>query len=199
MMEAEVIRLLSVERVQYHRQGCTDFEALERYSKYQDLRSALLTPISHTEVMLRNGLSERLDRRFGPHWYMAAGFRRLLADAQLDRLDQAIASLAGRAPTAPLVISHLSMGFWRYLLARRYDRELWTPTLRLAFVAGVKRDDVADRVEAIQDARNRVAHHKRLAEDPRETVRKCQFVVNCLSPHVSPWFLRATPEALRPV
>ena len=62
------------------------------------------------------------------------------------------------------VIAELSFGFWRYLVAKRYQATAW-PALQQAFPlhpagSSAPRVDVDDRMQRIHVLRNRIAHHE---------------------------------------
>lgn len=61
-----------------------------------------------------------------------------------------------------MTIAELNFGFWRYLLARRYEATLWTPALRHAFpnLAPRSRTTVYRSVSELHLLRNRIAHHE---------------------------------------
>jgi len=57
-----------------------------------------------------------------------------------------------------------SFGFWRYLVAKRYQTTAW-PALQKAFLhhpvgPSAPRHDVEDRMQRIHVLRNRIAHHE---------------------------------------
>lgn len=62
------------------------------------------------------------------------------------------------------IISELHFGFWRFLLASRYESTLWTHHLRHGFpnLKPQSRTVVYEAIESINTLRNRVAHHKPL-------------------------------------
>jgi hypothetical protein len=83
----------------------------------------------------------------------------------------------GRPITSGRLVSELTFGFWRYLLAARYERTLWTPALRHAFphLRSHRRVDVARPVERLNHLRNRIAHYepiypRRLDLDQRDAL-----------------------------
>lgn len=62
------------------------------------------------------------------------------------------------------VIAELSFGFWRYLVAKRYQATAW-PALQKAFPlhpdgSAAPRVDIDDRMQRIHVLRNRIAHHE---------------------------------------
>jgi hypothetical protein len=134
------------------------------------------------EVILRNALHEQMSAMHhalglpgtwfdDPRRTLDARLR-LRIDAARDRVVQ-----QGRVATQGRLVSELTFGFWRYLLASRYETQLWTPALRHAFphLATRRRADVARPVERLHHLRNRIAHHepiypRRLDLDERDAL-----------------------------
>ena len=76
------------------------------------------------------------------------------------------------------VVAELSLGFWKGLFGRKYEHGLWGPTLkRTCPNRTVTRSAVASQLEAIYQARNRLAHHEPVLHKRfRETVGAIKFV-----------------------
>ncbi len=59
------------------------------------------------------------------------------------------------------VIAEITLHFWKRLYGPDYEHSLWRPTLKRTFPdKSVKRSTVADHLENIYQARNRLAHHE---------------------------------------
>lgn len=134
------------------------------------------------EVILRNALHDRMSERHregglpgtwfdDPLGLLEARAHEDIAAAR-DRIER-----QRRVVTPDRLVSELSFGFWRYLLASRYETQLWTPTLRHAFphLRTRRRSDVARPVERLHHLRNRIAHHepiypRRLDLDERDAL-----------------------------
>jgi hypothetical protein len=101
-----------------------------------------------------------VSRRIGPDWYLAlAGDLSSEACATIaDARRHATAN--GRAETAGRVVAELPFGFWRYLLASRYERTLWRTRLYLAFPGQGRRQPVYAKLAGLHQLRNRIAHHE---------------------------------------
>ncbi|HEX6682489.1 MAG TPA: hypothetical protein VF062_06815 [Candidatus Limnocylindrales bacterium] len=134
------------------------------------------------EVILRNALHEQMSG-----WHHGLGLPGMWFDDPLGLLeakahdDIAVARRRivqqGRVVAPGRLVSELTFGFWRYLLAGRYETQLWTPALRHAFphLATRRRADVARPVERLHHLRNRIAHHepiypRRLDLDERDAL-----------------------------
>ena len=75
-----------------------------------------------------------------------------------------------RKPDEPgRVIAELSFGFWRFLLAKRYEAPLWIPTLRHGFpylMGHGYRNDLHRQLMKLHNVRNRLAHHEPIHHHP---------------------------------
>lgn len=59
------------------------------------------------------------------------------------------------------VIAEVTLHFWKRLYGPDYEHSLWRPTLKRTFPdKSVKRSEVADHLENVYQARNRLAHHE---------------------------------------
>ena len=71
----------------------------------------------------------------------------------------------GRNPDA--VASSLTFGFWMHMTDRSHERDVWIPHLHSVWPAGTNRADLHKRISAVNEERNRVAHHERLYDPSR--------------------------------
>jgi hypothetical protein len=139
---ATLERRVSVERLGPYRQasGGDLATAVALYEWNAAVSAALGTTLGHLEVLLRNTLHDELTawstRQFSePRWYLnPTGF--LFGEA-IDDIAKARARATrdGRLETPGRVVAELNLGFWRFLLSRRYDRGLWHPCLHRAAAA----------------------------------------------------------------
>ncbi|MET0492141.1 MAG: hypothetical protein ABW000_03325 [Actinoplanes sp.] len=161
-------RRLSAERLAPYRAavGANLANAIALYEWNAEVSAALGATLGHLEVLLRNTMHDALTgwsmRRFGEaRWYLDP-VRVLTPRASQDvAVARQRATFGGRPETPGRVTAELSFGFWRYLLAGRYERTLWMTCLRPAFPGlyrrGIRRD--ADQaVSELHLARNRIAH-----------------------------------------
>ncbi|WP_433212033.1 hypothetical protein ACQP00_51650 [Dactylosporangium sp. CS-047395] len=169
---------LSPERLGPYKGACGgDLQAaLELYRWNAEITAALSTTIGHVEVLLRNALHHQLEdwsvRTFGePCWYLNPVSSTLpngfLDVEALDDIAKARSrAVRDRRPETPgRVVAELNLGFWQFLLARRYDRRLWHPCLHKAFPRR-RRTLVFDAVGSLHEARNRMAHHEPMFNRP---------------------------------
>jgi hypothetical protein len=77
---------------------------------------------------------------------------------------------AGVDETHGKVIAELMFGFWRFLLDAKHSPQLWAPALRHAFphLRPKVRTEVYDRLEKLNNLRNRIAHYEPIHRTPLE-------------------------------
>lgn len=186
---------LSVERLEPYRAAVGgDLAAAEElYQANLAASGAFYEELAAFEVVFRNALAHQLARWHGRrpgHWYDDP--HRLLSDRSRDDIQAARARVErlGRPETPGRVVAELSFGFWRFLLARQYEKSLWTPHLRHAF-PGLRpqaRRSVYDRASRLNHLRNRIAHHepihrRDLAQDHQDLVEVARWI----NPTVATW------------
>jgi hypothetical protein len=85
------------------------------------------------------------------------------APAGLSHAKRVKARQAQVATTAGQNIAQLTLYFWKRLFSEDYEATLWKPALRTLFPnKSIRRAQVAEHLEALYEARNRVAHHELL-------------------------------------
>ncbi|WP_146017615.1 MULTISPECIES: hypothetical protein [Micromonospora] len=124
------------------------------------------------EVVLRNVLAEQLAAR-----HAAMGRAGTWLDDPAGELDQRARAdirearrrvvAKGKQPADGQTISELSFGFWRFMLARRYNTVLW-PSLAGGFpyAPDRARTTIDAPVTRLHLFRNRLAHHERIWTEP---------------------------------
>ncbi len=165
---AELRRLVSAERFgSYETQMGSETGAVALYEWNLAMSAAIFETLGVVEVLVRNAFHAALTERHvgrggvGP-WYTGVWLdvkgRQDVASAR----DRA----TGRGRSVELqgkVIAELSFGFWRYLVARRYQTTAW-PALQSVFPlhpgGNAPRSGVEDRMQRIHVLRNRIAHHE---------------------------------------
>src|SRR4051794_29263768 len=165
--------LLSAERLAPYRAACAGDlgAAIKLYHWNGELSAAFGTTLGDVEVIARNAMHRQLTAwsartRGEERWYLNPAPAFLLPPAMDDIAKaRSRATRNGRSETPGGVVAELNLGFWRYLLARRYDRGLWHPCLHRAF-PGQPRATVFAAVDRLLDARNRIAHHEPMYNRP---------------------------------
>lgn len=162
-------RLLTNERLgSYMKAADGDLDgAFDLYEWNIDASSAVLSVSAMVEVVLRNALDAQLD-----DLAQRKGWSDWLDEVPLDPRGQKDivtarwrASRGGRRVTHGHVVAELSLGFWRYLLARKYLTSLWIPSLHSAFPGvdgdlATARKTIEAHIEQLHFLRNRAAHHE---------------------------------------
>lgn len=145
--------------------GFKEDRALKLYIWNAHVGEAFHLPIQATEVALRNRVNAALIAEFGPDWWRAPEFLRL-ADrerrADLETAQKRISNRRAELCTAQIVAT-LSFGFWVGLLQARYNPDLWSKQLRIAFPCfptDKTRYDLAEAAKRVADLRNRIWHHE---------------------------------------
>lgn len=175
-----------------------------------DVAAACWRTLAHVEVLLRNACHYTLEqwsaKEYGDVcWYRAAAGN--LSDRARTDVATAIARATrnGRPEMPGRVVAELSMGFWRYLLASRYDPTLWRWCLHRAFphMRG-RRRDLESHVAGLHQLRNRIAHLEPLHRLPLLRLHgSMRVVASSVNPQARAWIDAhdSIPEVLarRPV
>lgn len=171
-------RRFSAERLAPYRATCRGdlAAALELYDWNAKISAELGATLGHLEVLLRNAMHQELTAwsaaRFDePHWYLDPGHI-LGPETRADIAKARSRAVRGQRPETPgRVVAELSLGFWRYLLSRQYDRSLWHPCLHRPF-GRRPRHLVHDAVARLHEARNRMAHHEPMFNRPLSVLQE---------------------------
>ncbi|UEM02723.1 hypothetical protein JL101_022500 [Skermanella rosea] len=150
--------------------------AMKLYLWNARIAKSFLYPLHVAEVITRNAMHEAFSSNFGgPGWMDPASgrlYKRLNIQPQA-AIQKAISRLAANGnihPSPDDIVAALTFDFWSNLFRRDYswlwplpDRVSGKSILETVFPnlpAGKGRGYVKDRVAAINDFRNRVAHHE---------------------------------------
>ncbi len=169
---ADLRKLLSPGRFDRYAQAAGGPDrAVELYVWNNRIGGALHETLGQFEVILRNALDQQLAeyhrRRLNGDGYWCPD--PAMPWANPTRTGRTIDEARERATAGwrfpevhGKVVAELSLGFWRFLLARPSQMTLWSPALRHAFphMTRARREAVYDRVDQLHELRNRVAHHE---------------------------------------
>lgn len=164
---APIAAALSPERLApYLRATGGDLNAAVRLYEWNlAVSGALYEALGILEVVLRNALSTQLTAHHGTlagQWYNdPLGVLSGLAHEDIAAARRRVRKL--RRPETPgRVVAELSFGFWKFLLAKRYEATLWTGYLRHAFpnLQPQSRTVVYRALDELHTVRNRIAHHE---------------------------------------
>lgn len=169
--------------------------ALDLYVWNIGLAQAVLRDVSFFEVALRNAYDRAISATWSgsKHWLfddaspvrhpiLRTNKRGKVKDAnRLNRnaIDHLAANL-GHDPSPDKVISNLTLGFWAHMTDRSHERDLWIPSIHLAWPKGTSRDAINRKIAEINNVRNRAAHHEHLFASEGmgcSTLRACQDAV----------------------
>lgn len=153
-------------------------KALELYQWNLQISSALLECLAVCEVVIRNGISEALEKIYAKNWTKDSTFlaslpqnaRQTLTDATIKN------SLTDK------IIPELPFFFWQSMFTKRFDKKIWNDNLLSIFPNIGSKDIKAERVAIYDDLdelrklRNRIAHHEpifnRKIEDDYALIKK---------------------------
>ncbi|MEP6463812.1 MAG: hypothetical protein ABJC62_10445 [Frankiaceae bacterium] len=201
-------RAVSAERFAGYRAECGGdrVAAVELYRWNGELSGAFWETLGHVEVLLRNVLSNRLaarQERLGrPMSWLTDPTVGLDSRGREDITKARRRIHAKRKqPSDGQVISELSLGFWRFLLTRRYQGRLW-PDLATGFPHAPTRNRqlVEDPVVRLHEFRNRLAHHQRVWSEPvADRYDDCLLLAGFIDPAVRDWIgaSSSVPAVLR--
>lgn len=186
---------LSVERLAPYRAltGGNLEHAVALYGWNAQTSAAFWATLGHIEVLLRNTMHDQLTAwsttHYGePRWYLDPG-RVLTVEARRD-ITTALrrATKDGRSETPGRVIAELPLGFWRFLLAGRYERTLWRTCLYRGFQGQGLRRAVHGAVAELHELRNRIAHHEPIHNRPLTDLHATGLeVARWICPTTSRW------------
>jgi hypothetical protein len=142
------------------------------------------------EVVVRNAISEAVERTYGGKWPWSPGFERSLPDPAFEWSPRKeIVGARRRFRQTSQVIPELKFAFWQDLMTQRHDRRLWAsglhqvfPNLNTGLPVARLREGIYLDIKALRTLRNRIAHHepvlkRDLADDYRRMVslveRRC--------------------------
>lgn len=140
-------------------------KALKLYIWNAQMGEAFHTSIQASEVALRNRINTALIEAFGNDWWGTDAFLKLTDHQRNEDLNTAFNRISNlrKNKTTDQIVANLSFGFWVGLMAGRYNPQIWSAKLKIAFPhlpEGIKRNDVHVRAREIADLRNRISHHE---------------------------------------
>lgn len=168
-------------------------EAVRLYEWNIAVSGAFYETLSILEVVLRNALSEKLAAHHGTltgSWYDdPLGILSAQAADDIAAARHRVAKLR-RGESPGRVIAELNFGFWKFLLARRYEATLWTGYLRHAFpnLRPQNRATVYSALDTLHTIRNRIAHHEPIyTRDLSADMLTIYRVLDWINPDVRAW------------
>jgi len=143
-------------------------DALDLYDWNAEVAAACLRDLSHFEVLIRNRYSAALMSHHSDWttpesamWTLEVGIPQTREKQRRMNTGSSKSVRTARAktnpPTSGHTIANLTFGFWMMLTAAPREATIWTPMLSSLF-PGRSRGYVHDRMEKLNDFRNRLAH-----------------------------------------
>jgi hypothetical protein len=151
-------------------------QAFRLYAWNAKVASAFLRDLSDMEILVRNAFDRSVQDHWSGsgHWLLDPGSPVLVVKWKEDGSDtnhiaremisKAIGKAGGLGVATPgKIVAELMFGFWASLATKAREHDLWTPYVSRAFVSPrPERKEVNARLQALNDLRNRVAHHEAL-------------------------------------
>jgi len=165
-----VRKVLSIARMSTYEAAVmhNDIAALALYGWNAQVSAALLAPLHICEVVVRNAVSDALEKIYGAKWPWSAGFEQSLPATRpgySQRKD--LHNARNHAPTTGKVIPELKFVFWQKMFTGRHDARIWNACLLKAFpglnsarTISDLRKEIYEELEHIRTLRNRIAHHE---------------------------------------
>jgi len=174
-------------------------DALALYAWNAQVSAALMVPLHVCEVVIRNAVSDALERVYGTAWPWSPGFERSLpAPSHGYSVKNDLLNVRNRFPTTGKVIPELKFIFWQTMFTSRFDRRLWHPHLLAVLphldatkpVSQLRSRIFAD-MEALRAVRNRIAHHEPIFGcNLTGDFQKIQELIAFRCPTTMAWMLR---------
>jgi hypothetical protein len=166
-MYAVVIRTLSVDRFDtYLKAAGHDIDrAIRLYVWNAQIGSSFHIPIQAVEVALRNTINNALVAKFGADWWRNQAFTKLFDRERRTDMDMVIRRIQrkGLPLITAQIVAGLSFGFWVGLLQPKYNPDVWSSQLRVAFPhlpATETRVTLFKYAGDVATLRNRISHHE---------------------------------------
>jgi len=173
--------------------GFDNDRALRLYVWNAKIGEAFHFSIQAVEVGLRNCINAALCAQFGADWWDADDFLALIDHERKKDLTTAKQRIANRGVTlcTAQVVANLSFGFWVGMLQPRYNPNLWSRQLRVAFSKlpdDKNRYDLAASAKQVADLRNRIWHHEPVFRmSLADEFRQVMIVLGWICPIKAKW------------
>lgn len=164
-----------------------DMKALENFLQLWPLVRAI-------EQSLQEKFSPLLIERLGSQVFLSGS--PLLTPEHNAQIRNANIELRRQSLDSPeAVAKRLGFGFWRYLLAKRYESLLWAPALQHSFSSAAPKDRklIEKRIREASVLRNQLAHHEHLGSGEVDShLSSCFELLSWLSPTRAEGLRRST-------
>lgn len=173
--------------------GHNEARALQMYRWNAQLGEAFHLPVQAVEIATRNRISSALVLHFGPDWWRAQSFLDLATlkqHRQLEETQQRIERRGSQLVTGQ-VVAGLSFGFWVSILDARFNPQVWSQSLAVAFPhlpENRTRQEAQNLIRRIADFRNRIWHHEPIFKDNTTAhYSDCMTALSWLCAHKKAW------------
>lgn len=166
-MFAVVIQTLSADRFDTYLKaaGHDQDRAIRLYIWNAQIGASFHVPIQAVEVALRNTINHALMAKFGAVWWKEPSFTRLFDRERHTDMDMVVRRIQrkGLPLITAQIVAGLSFGFWVGLLQPKYNPDLWSSHLRVAFPhlpPNETRGTLFKYAGDVATLRNRISHHE---------------------------------------
>jgi len=183
-------------------------KTLDMYVWNALVSGAFFSALHICEVVIRNAISDALERKFGQQWPWDPGFERTLGKHWKMELQRARRGIPHGSTGK--VIAELKFAFWCNMLTASQDQHLWNAYLHTVFpnlpftlsVTGGRKLLYED-MEKLRHFRNRIAHHEPiftypLAQHHSQIFSLIQFRCSDTAAWLKQWEIMSTALAARP-
>lgn len=148
-------------------------DALSLYAWNVQVSGAFLAPLHICEVVIRNAISEVLEKVYGSNWPWSTTFEKSLPNSGGYCPKDDLCRARKKFSSTGKVIPELKFVFWQKMFTGRFDDRLWDKHLKDTFPNIMKNRTVPDirisiyrDLETIRELRNRIAHHEPIFSRP---------------------------------
>lgn len=158
------------------------------------LTKTYLADIEHLEVLLRNCIHAALAERYDERWFDNG--RIAFSTAAARSINKAKRRAGGSEAAAGKIIAELSFDFWRFLLTRHYQANIWPQVEKALKKKPDSRQQFEDLVNIVYNMRNRCSHHESIVQQrdiPSEVAHlnsvdnAIKQVANFIDPDAATW------------
>ncbi|MDC7860718.1 Abi family protein [Pantoea ananatis] len=137
--------------------------ALDLYLWNAQVSAALFSSLQICEVVIRNAVSDALEKIYGERWPWNSTFETSLPYGR----QQDLLKARGDAQTTGHVIAELNFYFWQQMFTNRHYGRIWSthierlfPNMEKGMAKQAKRIYIHEELEHVRNLRNRIAHHE---------------------------------------
>ncbi len=173
--------------------------ALALYAWNARISAAFLAPLHVCEVVIRNAVSDAIDKVYGPRWPWQIGFEQSLPSPRTGYNPQRdLQNARSHASTTGKAIPELKFVFWQKMFTSRHDARLWAPHLRLILPnldttksISQLRQMIYDELDQVRFLRNRIAHHEPIfARNLNDDLHRIKVLIEHRNKETACWMMQ---------